>query len=354
MNISLCLRWKHPIKPVYDQLYRRISRPLLVDDGVIVLDGADLVKFSFTGDLHWRCPHDYGFWGNPTLWKPGWIACATLDNTIAIIDAQGAITQTVQLPAALTTAILVVAQEMYFGIGAETCSIIKLDTHGVIVYETFLDHDESIRHPFALNGQRLWIPTNAGLFCLDAAQGNMLTYTTGITCISNPIIINHDVLVVARTLDGTQAIVRIDHRGAIVTTHPLPALYRAQLHPRRDETIWLVGSSVSPWDAASPTDMLLVAQVAANGHPLTTIEVPPYRAIEALVDTQDYLWIGGYTDEGTHAAGILQIYTPTVQACLAWVPDPGAGVGMPALSADRARPHFLTTSSHVICFHHDP
>ena len=51
------MRWSRPATPVYDLGYERISRPILLPDGVVFLDGANLMKVNREGKLFWRRRH---------------------------------------------------------------------------------------------------------------------------------------------------------------------------------------------------------------------------------------------------------------------------------------------------------
>jgi len=170
-------------------------------------------------------------------------------------------------------------------------------------------------------------------------------------CSSNPLIIEDNIFVTAKTSHFDQVIVQIATDGSVLNKYPIPLLYRAYLCKRRDSKIWLAGSTVSPWDPPTNTDRLIVGQLNASGQPENLIETQPYRAIEVSVDSQDALWIGGFTSGEDRDDGELLVYSPQLQRQLAWKPDFPGGVSVPSFGKDRNAPHVITTSQDVICFY---
>lgn len=57
-KVSVC--WSVPATPVYNLIHEHISKPLILSNGIVTLDGADLVKFDFEGNFIWHCPDDLG------------------------------------------------------------------------------------------------------------------------------------------------------------------------------------------------------------------------------------------------------------------------------------------------------
>lgn len=345
---AIQVRWRQSVRPVYDHIYARISQPLVMRDGVVVLDGADLVRFDLDGNVLWRCCHDYGFWGRPMQWGEERLACATLENSVEIIDQMGCIQQTIELPSSVSTEMLCSNSSIWFGIGSSECSVIKLDNGGNVVFERFIDVNDGIRHKFTEKRNNIWISANSGLFCLDGELGEIIAHTSGIICNSSPYVVNDGLLVVARTPDFEQAVVHVDDQGAIVNQHPLPLLYRAHLRKCGDGAIWLVGSSVSPWDAPTATDTVIIGRLNARGEPEQLIETQPDRAIEVSVDQQDVLWIGSWTSEVEQ--GRLMAYTPQLEPWLDWEEAAQSGWSAPAFGRDRGGPHYVATPTAIVCF----
>lgn len=354
---ELIVRWKVPMTPVYDQIYERISQPLMLPTGMVVLDGADLVKIDFQGHLIWRCPHDYGFWGKPVQLKSGGIVCASLDNNVHLINEAGQIVQTYELPSSVSTEILVGhSADLWFGMGALQCAVTRIQPQSGLVTSTYITRDSGIRHPLVQTANGIWVTTNEGLIRVEAQTGQICASSPsnkqGLACVSGALPCDLGVLVVAALPSCSSAIVRVAHDGTVLDQYLFPKLRRARLLAIPQGGIWLVGSTVSAWEPASPSDQIFVARLAADGKPLAVTAAPPKRAIQPTVDSNGYLWVGTYSydDEHDEESGELTVYGGAAVVCAKWTPDTPAGVGAPILNPNGCG--VVATSTALIGFTH--
>lgn len=355
---QIVIRWSIPAIPVYNLSYEQIARPLMLSDGIVSLDGSDLVKLGFEGKLLWRCPHNYGFWGSPVHLKANGIVCASGDNKVNFIDEAGNIVQTTNLPTSVSTDIVVSnTGDLWFGIGAAECAVTRVDANGNVIYTQYVARDQGLRHPLtlAVDGS-LWVPTDQGLVRLDSESGKILTWMnvekSGFGCISEALPCPDGVLVVAvMPPDCSCAVTKVANDGTILAQYSLPPLLRARLISAPCGGAWLVGSTVSPWEPPLDSDRTFIARLTPDGKPMVIAQVLARRFIEATVDSDGNLWVGTYTydDDNDSESGELLICEEGVGTpYTAWISTPPAGVGAVVL---RSKGYgVMATSQAVIGF----
>ncbi len=332
---EITLKWSLPVIPVYSLIHEHISRPLLINDSVVVLDGADLVQVDSSGTINWRCVHESGFWGNPVQVED-FIVCASIDNKVNFINSIGKVSDIIDLPTSVTTDILVEASgDIWFGMGGAISSVIRINSEREIVFVTDVSRDFGLRHPIARsNDGILWVATNDGLVRLNAQTGAILN-TWDLVCASGTLVDSDgSALVVGVLSEHECALVQVTSDGNITAKYPLPPLWRAKIIRYRNQ-LWLVGSTVSPWESPTKDDYTLVASLAQNGEPLTLTKYKAFRAIDASVDLIGNLWVGTYTyqDEEDEESGELIVYDDNVLHAL-MMPVKNAGFGAPVFNQD--------------------
>lgn len=332
-QVSVC--WSVPAKPVYNVIHEHISKPLILSNGIVTLDVADLVKFDFEGNFIWRCPNDYGFWGSPVCFNTDLIVGASSDNKIHLIDEVGKIVRTTDLPTSVSTSILVGENgDLWFGIGAAECTVTRIDKSGSIVYTEFVARDQGLQNSlaFGLDGF-VWAATNEGLLKLDSNSGKILTSTNdenvSLCCISEPLVCHDGIMVVNYISESSCAITKVKNNGTLVFQEPLPTLLRARLLSSPTGGVWVVGSTVSPWEAPLDSDNIVVARLAEDGKVKNITKLPGQRSIEATVSQNGNLWVGTYTyyDEDDSESGELLVFNDTATLCNKWIPSVPMGVG---------------------------
>lgn len=330
-QIYVC--WTLPITPVYDHLYERISQPLMLPTGIVVLDGADLVKIDFQGRLIWRFTHDYGFWGSPMQLKSGLIVCATLDNEVYVINQAGECVQVIALPTSVSTEILVGdSDNFWLGMGGLECAVTRIHPRCGIVYKKYIARDSGVHHPLSQTADgSLWIVANSNLIRLNPQTGQILAQLKNdqLFCLSAALPCPDGVLVVMALPDNSSAIVKVAHDGRLLSQYPFPTVQRARLLANPEGGAWLVGSTVSPWEPATASDKILVARLAPDGKPQAISQTCARRAIQATVDSNGALWMGTYSYEDDGESGELTVYEAAAVPIARWTPDSPAGVGAP-------------------------
>ena len=352
----MIIRWSFPLVSTYNHIHlEKIAQPLLLSDGIVALNGPDLVKLDFEGKLIWRCPHDYGFWGSPVKLNPENIVCATSDNTICWIDQTGKIVNIMNLPTSVTTAILVSdSGDLWFGMGASECVVARIDSYGKIIYSQVLARDQGLQYPLVPGfNNDIWIPTNQGLVCIDAQSGEELisvSLKSNLNCISAPLVFPDSVFITAMISDSSCALVQINNSGQILTQHSLPNLLRAQLLPVLQGGLWLIGSTVSFWKPVLESDQTLIIRFSPNGKLEYSEKLVAQRSIEAMIDFDGILWLGTYTynDQEDQESGELIAHEGFTVTNTKWIPKPQAGVGFPLFySNDHG---ILSTSTALVGF----
>ncbi|MGB3695593.1 MAG: hypothetical protein WA865_17395 [Spirulinaceae cyanobacterium] len=307
-----------------------------------MLNGTDLVKLDFEGNLLWCCPHDYGFWGSPVHLKDNWLVCASSDNKVHLIDQAGKIIRTTNLPTSVSTEILVSSSgDLWFGMGAAECAVTRIDPNGDIAYTQYVARDQGLRHPLTMAGKgNLWAATDQGLVCLNARSGKIVLWKNaekdGFRCISGALLCSNELLVVTVTPEHSCFVTRVAIDGTVVAQYPLPPLLRAKLLSASRGGIWLVGSTVSPWEPPLDSDQTFIACLTENESPEIVTKVEGQRAIEATLDSDGTLWVGTYTynDDDDSESGELLLYKNPTVPYAKWTPDPPTGVGVPVFSSN--------------------
>lgn len=327
--------WSVPATPVYNLIHEHISKPLILSNGIVTLDEADLVKFDFEGNFIWRCPDDYGFWGSPVCFNANLIVCASNDNKIHLINEAGKIVRTTDLPASICTNILVGENgDLWFGIGAAECAVTRIDKNGSIVYSEFVARDQGLQNSLTFGlDDSVWAATNEGLLKLDCNSGKILVSTNDsnvcLNCISEPLVCHDGVIVVNYISENSCAITKVENNGTSVFQHPLPSILRARLISSHDGGMWVVGSTVSPWEAPLDSDKIIVARLTEDGKVKNLTKLPGQRSIEATVNPNGDLWVSTYTyyDEDDSESGELIIFNDTGTVFTKWIPTVPMGVG---------------------------
>ena len=335
------MRWSRPAIPVYDLSYERISRPLLLPDGVVFLDGANLVKVNREGELLWQCSHDYGFWGSPVLSKSGFIVCASNNNQINFLNDSGQIAHVVDLPTSVCTDIIVGnSGSLWFGMGTAYCAVTRINSTGSIVCETEVARDSGLQYPLSLaKDKSIWVAAQDGAIKLEAHSGKVLCRNNNqdnVSCISE-ILPNKDGLIFASaSSDGSSEIVKINSQCQIIKRYSLPPIRRAKLLASPNDGAWLVGSTVSYWKPLDKSDRLLVIRLAPDGKPERMSSTVAGRSIEATLDDNGTLWVGTYTynEEDDSENGYLMRSSEASKPQIEWLPKPSCGVGIPVFAVD--------------------
>lgn len=332
-KISVC--WSVPATPIYNLIHEHISKPLILSNGIVILDGASARKLDFEGNFVWLAKHDYGFWGSPVCFNDGLIVCASGDNKIHLIDDAGKIVRTTDLPTSVSTDLLVGENgDLWFGIGAAECAVTRIDKSGNIVYSECVARDQGLQSSlaFGLDGS-VWAATNEGLVKLDSNSGKILASTNdtnvSLCCISEPLVCHDGIMVVSYISESSCAITKVDNNGNLVFQYPLPNLLRARLLFSHDGGVWVVGSTVSPWEAPLDSDKIVVARLTEDGKVKSLTKFPGQRSLEATVDSNGNLWMGTYTyyDEDDSESGELIVLNDTATLCNKWIPTVPMGVG---------------------------
>jgi len=358
MNPSkqIVVRWSLPMIPVYDNLHEQISRPLVLPDGIVGLDGSDLVKVSHEGKIIWRCPHNWGFWGSPVKLDDDTIACASGNNQLHFIDRVGKVIQSFELPASISTEILVSNSDLWFGMGAYDCEVVRFSSRGSIIYTQSIARDKGLRQPLAwgVNGS-IWAATDQSLVRLDAQSGKILAWLGDergrFSCISGAVASADGILIVAALPEQPCAVVKVADDGTILAKYPIPNLLRARLLADPSNGAWIVGSTVSVWEPPTDSDRTFIIRTTPDGKPEAITEAPARRSVEATVDPSGAFWVGTYSYEDTDDSevGELAVYEGAAIPSMTWMPNPLAGVGAPVLSSD-GNSGVVATSKALVAF----
>ena len=335
------MRWSRSAIPVYDLGYERISLPILLPDGVVFLDGANLIKVNREGKLLWQCSHDYGFWGSPVLSKSGFIVCASNNNQINFLNNAGQIAHAVDLSTSVCTNILVDdSGSLWFGIGTAYCAITRIDSVGRTLYETEVARDSGLQNPLIMTKeQHLWIATKNGAIKLEAQSGKVLCRHNdkdGVSCISEILPLKDGLIFASASSDGSSEIIKINSQCQIIKRYSLPPIRRAKLLASSYGGAWLVGSTVSSWKPLNKRDRIFVIRLAPDGKPKRMNSTFAGRSIEVTLDDNETIWIGTYTykEEDDSEDGCLIRNFEASETQIEWLPEPSCGVGIPVFAAD--------------------
>ena len=335
------MRWSRPATPVYDLGYERISRPILLPDGIVFLDGANLTKVNREGKLLWQCSHDYGFWGSPVLSKSGFIVCASNNNQINFLNNAGKIAHAVDLSTSVCTDILVGnSGSLWFGIGTAYCAVTRIDSIGRIVYETEVTRDSGLQNPLSMaKDESIWVATKDGAIKLEVQSGKVLCRHNdkdGVGCISKILPLKDGLIFASASSDGSSEIVKINSQSQIIKRYSLPLIRRAKLLASPYGGAWLVGSTVSSWKPLDKSDRLWVIRLAPDGKPKRMNSTFAGRSIEATLDDNGTIWVGTYTynEEDDSENGCLMRNFEASEPQIEWLPEPSCGVGIPVFAAD--------------------
>lgn len=352
-KISVC--WSVPATPIYNSIYEHISKPLIVSNGIVILDGTDLIKLDFEGNLIWRAKSDYGFWGSPVRLDANLIVCADNDNKIHLIDDAGNIVRTTYLPTSVCTEILVGKNgDLWFGIGAAECFVTRIDNSGNITYSECVARDQGLQNSLAFGlDDSVWAATNKGLVQVDYESVDILITTNetnvSLCCISEPLVCHDGIMVVSYVSGSSCAISKVENNGTLVSQHTLPSLLRARLISSYDGGVWVVGSTVSPWEAPLNSDQIVVVRLTENGEVKSIKEFPGQRSIEVAINANGNLWLGTYTyhDEDDSESGELIVFNDIGNVCNEWTPSIPMGVGGVVFNPTKGNPIVATSKAIV-------
>lgn len=353
---QFALHWSRPATPVYDLIHERISRPLILSDGVVFLDGANLIKVNLEGKLLWQCSHDYGFWGSPVFTNSSSIVCASNDNKINFLNDAGQILNTVDLSTSVCTDILVGnSGDLWFGIGTAYCAVTRIDAMGNIVYQTEVTQDSGLQNPLSMaKDGSIWVATKDGPIHLEAQSGKVLNRLNDknddIGCLSEILPLEDDLIFVSALSDDSSAIVKITSQCQVIEQYPLPFIQRAKLLASPYGGAWLAGSTASSWKPISTPDRVVVIRITPNGKPEKVTSTPAGRALDAIVDSNGTLWVGTYTynEEDDSENGYLMINREASSPYIEWIPEPSLGVGVPVFNSDGSG--VIATSEAILGF----
>lgn len=348
---SLHIEWVVPMTPVYERLYGRIADVARLGDGILAVDGWDLVLLDPEGAPRWRRSFDNGLSGTPVGVRADLAVCAGNENVLHVIDEHGRSIRETPLSAGVATPLLASHDgDVYCGIGRGECVLVHVDARGRTVFEVELARDDGLRHGLAhASDGAIWVPTDRGLFRVDGRTGAIIAHSDpgGMACISNVLARPKGAMVAAFGHDDVHRLITIADDGSAEHAIVLPPLQRAELHAAPDGGSWLVGSTVASTDPPAPDDRVTVWRLTADGRVIAKTDAAPARAIFGA-PFGDSLWVGGYTYEDDLDQGMLQLFDDACRPRVTWTPDPRAGVGAPMRwSEDR---FVVATSTGVVAF----
>lgn len=93
--------------------------------------------------------------------------------------------------------------------------------------------------------------------------------------------------------------------------------------------MWVVGSTVSPWEVPLDSDKIIVARLTEDGKVKNLTKLPGQRSIETTINPNGNLWVGTYTyyDEDDSESGELIVFNNTGTVLSKWIPTVPMGVG---------------------------